>query len=192
MVRHAEVRNVKDILYGRLPRFGISELGRTQAEETARFLAGRRIQAIYTSPLLRARQTAQIISRYHVGQRVRIARALIEVRTSYQGQPNSVIKPGFSFYDPMRSSDDETMAEIFSRVLGFLRIVARRHAGGAVVAVSHADPIAIMRLGLLGQEFINANLHGTVYPMRSSATQVALHPGGHPELIYFNVAGAMT
>jgi probable phosphoglycerate mutase len=190
VVRHAEVRNSRDILYGRLPRYGLSDEGRHQAGDTARFLAGRPVGAMYTSPLLRARQTAAILSSYHAGLRVRTTAALIEVRTSYQGEPNSVLKRGFSFYDPVRSPDDETMADIFARIVRFLRLVASRHAGSSVVAVSHADPITIMRLGLLGRQFNNANLHSTVYPMRSSVTHVMLRPGRELELMYFNPAGA--
>jgi broad specificity phosphatase PhoE len=189
-VRHAEVHNARDILYGRLPRFRLSDRGRQQAEGTSRFLSGRVLEAIYTSPLLRARQTAEIISRYHAGLRIRSSSALVEVRTSYQGEPNTVLKPGFSFYDPVHSPNDETMQEIFARMLRFLRMVASRHGGTSIVAVSHGDPTAITRLGLLGQEFNNANLHSTVYPLRSSITQIALRPGRRLEMIFFNVANA--
>jgi len=145
---------------------------------------------MYSSPLLRARQTARVLSRYHGQVPIRTSSLLLEVRTSYQGEPNTVLKPGFSFYDPVRSPDDETMAQIFARMLRFLRAVARRHAGGIVVAVTHADPIAIMRVGLEGLEFTSKNLHATVYPMRASVTQLSLKPNLSPELLYFNVAGA--
>jgi probable phosphoglycerate mutase len=190
VVRHSEVHNPKDILYGRLPRFGLSERGLDQVEKTARFLSTRRIDAIYTSPLLRARQTADLLSRYHPYLRPRQSSALVEVRTSYQGEPNSILKPGFSFYDPVRSEGDETMTEIFNRVLSFLRRAVGRHPGGRIVAVTHADPIAVMRLGLECREFDNANLHSTVYPMRSSITQIVLSPGQELQLLYFNAAGS--
>src|SRR5579859_2630210 len=62
LVRHAEVHNPQDILYGRLPRYRLSGRGIAQAVLSGRFLAGRSIEAIYTSPLLRARQTAKIVA----------------------------------------------------------------------------------------------------------------------------------
>src|SRR5947209_20583375 len=62
VVRHAHVHNPHDILYGRLPRFRLSELGLEQARKVADFLSGRNIEAIYSSPLLRARQTAEMIA----------------------------------------------------------------------------------------------------------------------------------
>jgi broad specificity phosphatase PhoE len=190
VVRHAEVHNPKDILYGRLPGYGLSDTGRVQAEATARFLSTKAIEAIYTSPLLRARQTAQIISRYHTGLAVSRSSKLLETKTSYQGSPNSILKPGFSFYDPLMSPEDESMEEIFFRILRFLQTTATRHAGGAAVAVTHADPIAIMRVGLQGKEFNNANLHAVVYPMRASVTQLILRPGKTVEMAYFNPGGA--
>jgi hypothetical protein len=59
-----------------------------------------------------------------------------------------------------------------------------------VIGVSHADPIAIMRLGLLSQGFNNRNLHATVYPVRSSITHVMVRPDRDVELMYFNPANA--
>ncbi|MBV9282020.1 MAG: histidine phosphatase family protein [Chloroflexi bacterium] len=188
VVRHAEVYNPRDIVYGRLPRFGLSERGRHQAEAAARFLDARPVSALYTSPLLRARQTARILTQYHSTVVPRVARALIEVRTGFQGSPNTILKPGFSFYEPRQHPDDETMQDVFDRMLRFLQRVARRHSGGTVVAVSHADPIAILRVGLEGRALTAANLHSTVYPERASITQITVGVGEELNLTYFDVA----
>ncbi|HMM43059.1 MAG TPA: histidine phosphatase family protein, partial [Thermomicrobiales bacterium] len=61
-VRHTEVENPDGLLYGRLPGFRLSDAGRRHAERVAGAIAGRDIAAIYSSPLLRARQTAAIIA----------------------------------------------------------------------------------------------------------------------------------
>lgn len=188
MVRHSEVHNPDDILYGRLPRYRLSSRGKEQAEITARFLSTRPLTAIYTSPLLRARQTATILTHYHPGIRVQTSRSLLEVKTGYQGSPNSILKPGFSFYEPLKQPDDETMPQVFARMVGFLRRLARRHAGQTVAAVSHADPIAILRIGLERKALTVPNLHGApVYPARSSVTQVTVQPGEPLAMAYFNV-----
>ncbi len=189
VTRHAEVHNPKDILYGRLPRFGLSETGIKQAESVARFLSGRPIDAMYTSPLLRARQTARIIAKAQRGIPVHRSGLIIEVKSGYQGSPNAIMTPGFSFYEPKREPEDESMEAVFNRISRFLRSVVLRHAGQAVVAVSHADPIAIMRLGLLGTPLTVANLHSTAYPMRASVNLVTLGPDHDPVITYFNVAG---
>lgn len=180
------MHNPQDILYGRLPRFRLSEQGRRQAEYTACFLAGRPVSAIYTSPLLRARQTAEMLASHFPGVDVRRSQLLLETRTAYQGSPNSIIQPGFSFYEPLRDPSDETMADIFDRMMRFLRQIARRHAGETVVAVSHADPITIMRVGLRGLPLTAQNLHRELYPQRASVTQVTLEPGRPLHLAYFD------
>lgn len=192
MVRHAEVHNPADILYGRLPRFRLSGGGRKQAEETARFLSSRRLSAIYTSPLLRARQTAQALTQYHPGVPLHVTRKLLEVRTSYQGEPNSILKPGFSFYEPKRAEDDESMEDVWLRMRGFLSMVSRRHGGEAVAAVSHGDPITILRVGLLGLPLTSASLHSVVYAERASVTEVVLEARYAPGLTYFNLSASGT
>lgn len=188
MLRHAEVHNPKDIVYGRLPRFGLSERGREQARMAARFLSTRDVRAMYTSPLLRARQTADIV-REERPVPLRTSSLLLEVATSYQGSPSTILQPGFSFYEPKREPHDESMADVFDRFSRMLRTVVKRHAGETVVLVSHADPIAIMRLGLEGKAFTPDNLHATVYPARSSVTQVHALPDEPPRLSYFDVVG---
>src|SRR5947209_6289276 len=119
LVRHAEVQNPKDIVYGRLPRFGLSERGRSQAEAVARFLSTRSVEMIYTSPLLRARQTADVIARELPGASIRRTKALIEVLSGYEGSPNSILVGGFSFYSPLKSEGDETMEDVLTRMRSF-------------------------------------------------------------------------
>jgi broad specificity phosphatase PhoE len=189
VLRHAHVHNPHDIVYGRLPRFRLSDRGREQAELAGRFLSVRPITAVYSSPLLRARQTAAIVARHLPGVTVHQSAALLEVRTSYQGSPDSIIKPGFSFYEPPKHPSDESMEAVFLRLSRLLQRLVRTHSGESVVLVSHADPIAILRVGLQRLPLTAANLHHTVYPARASVTQVQLLPGEPLRLSYFDVVG---
>src|ERR1700684_1670449 len=59
LLRHGEVENPKGIIYGRIPGFGLSEDGRMMAKAAADYLAERDVVAIFTSPLERARETAE-------------------------------------------------------------------------------------------------------------------------------------
>lgn len=68
LVRHAETANNRvrpRRLQGRRTDPGLSDEGLRQAEATGRFLARLPIDAVYVSPLLRARQTAQAIALPH-------------------------------------------------------------------------------------------------------------------------------
>src|SRR5690348_15220277 len=76
-IRHGEVWNPDGIVYGRLPRYGLSARGRAQAAELAGALAREPIRAVSASPLLRARQTAAILAEPH-GLKVRVDRRLTE------------------------------------------------------------------------------------------------------------------
>ena len=59
LMRHGEVHNPEGILYGRLPGYHLSELGRQMALQVADVLSasGHDIAAVVTSPLERARET---------------------------------------------------------------------------------------------------------------------------------------
>ena len=62
-LRHGEVQNNKDVFYANLPGFYLSEKGELQAKDASKKIKKLfNIQKIISSPLLRARQTADIIS----------------------------------------------------------------------------------------------------------------------------------
>jgi broad specificity phosphatase PhoE len=71
-VRHGEVYNPDNIFYGRLPGFRLSEKGNYQTGKAAETLNGSRLAAIFSSPPLRARQTAgeRVISNPHLRLRI--------------------------------------------------------------------------------------------------------------------------
>jgi broad specificity phosphatase PhoE len=151
-VRHGNVHNPKNLIYGRLPRMRLSQRGQDEIDRTGRFLADRGVSTIYTSPLLRARQSAAILASYcHVP--VRVVSWLAEVQTSWEGEDNKVVSQirGFSYYDPLKAEGDETIHDVFTRMNRTLRLVLRRHPGETTVCVSHGDPIKILRVGYSGK-----------------------------------------
>lgn len=174
LIRHADVHNPDDVFYGRLPRFRLSRLGREQAARTAAVLAALPVAAVYTSPLLRARQTAAIIAATHPARPPVVrSRLLIEVRSHWQGRPSAALAAiGFDFY-AHAAAGDETIPEIFARMERLVRRLLRRHAGGHVVCVSHADPIAIASAGFAGRPLVSASIRGRAdYPAKGSITRL--------------------
>ena len=65
LVRHGEVENPAGVLYGRMPGYVLSELGKRQALVVAEHLAGNDITHVVASPLERAQQTAAPITDSH-------------------------------------------------------------------------------------------------------------------------------
>jgi broad specificity phosphatase PhoE len=171
MIRHTDVHNPSNIIYGRLPRFGLSTLGLNQAKSVADLLEGWPVAALYSSPQLRARQTAAIINQALHIDRIHISRRISEVLTGYEGQSNSILGGKFNFYDDLARTEDESITMIWSRMATFLDVIARRHPGQTVAAISHADPIMILRAGILGRPLVIESLQGQYYPLKGSITE---------------------
>jgi probable phosphoglycerate mutase len=176
--RHAEAHNPRNILYGRLPRVGLSATGRDQARSLGRFFAERPIAAVYSSPLLRARQTATLI-REALGQEAhRIDRDLLEVKTRWQGAHNDDLEAiDWDFY-AHRHPDDDTMESIRDRMRAWFDRMVRRHAGDEVVGVSHGDPILILVADLLGKPLTRQHVVPVPYIDTATVYRVAVDSRG--------------
>ncbi len=141
-IRHGEVHNPDGILYGRLPGYGLTERGRKEVFHTADFLRDKHIDMIYASPLMRARQTAEIIRKFLELDKVHISKAIIEIQTSYQGIPFSQLNSVQSeLYLQPKEKTDETVEQITLRMLEFVRFLTQTHKGKRIAFVSHGDPI---------------------------------------------------
>ena len=158
LLRHGEVYNPDGVLYGRLPGFRLSELGERQAQAAADWLAGRDVRHLVSSPLERARQTAQPLAAA-TGLEVAIDDGLIEADNHLQGRPVAGGKGLFTdvsnwkyFRNPFRPSWGEPYAQIAARVLAAARVArdAAARAGGEAVCVSHQLPIVCARRSVEG------------------------------------------
>jgi broad specificity phosphatase PhoE len=176
MVRHAEVHNPQRLFYGRLPAFRLSAWGEQQAEKTAAKLADRPITAVYSSPLIRARQTAARIADHHPGATRLVTELLYEIGTSWQGTPYSQFKAGFSAYENRREPGDESIADIAARMTEFVVRACQRHPGETIVGVSHGDPISILRLTLKGGPLTVAGLRATEFAGLGSIMEITFPP----------------
>jgi broad specificity phosphatase PhoE/nitrite reductase/ring-hydroxylating ferredoxin subunit len=186
-VRHAEVFNPENVLYGRLARYGLSDNGKYFAKRAAEFLAAEPITAFYTSPLLRARQTTRFLAAPHVGARLHVRGELAEVRTSWQGTPYNDLPPDSTVYGTRRESTDETIDDVWRRMKHLFDLLVRQHRGEIVVCVSHGDPIKILTLGLKGSE-LNEEAMRQPEPARCSVTRFDLtDPTLRPTITYTDV-----
>lgn len=149
-VRHAEVENPKNIWYGRLEGFVLSERGRRQAQALADHFAGSELAAVYSSPLERAIQTAEAIAADHKLE-VTLEPDIIESESKLQGKYGDVrlfrnpLNLRF-FVNPMRPSWGESYRSIADRMMRAVDRLLDEHAGDEVVAVSHMTPISVARM----------------------------------------------
>jgi broad specificity phosphatase PhoE len=153
LVRHGQVENPKGVLYGRLPGFHLSAVGRQQAEAAAERLADADIGVIWASPLERAQETAAAIAARHSVAIVTDDR-LIESGNEFEGKTRDVLRivanPAnwWRLRNPTTPSWGESFKEIKARVLAAIEDAVASANGREVVIVSHQTPVLVARLGL--------------------------------------------
>jgi broad specificity phosphatase PhoE len=125
----------------------LTEEGRRQAEALAELVAAENVDAIYSSPLIRALETARIVAA-RTGLEVTELDDLREVDTgSWSGLSRAEVQErfpeGFERWISGGSGweDGETYEEMGERVLGALKEIARADPGGRILVVSHGGPI---------------------------------------------------
>jgi probable phosphoglycerate mutase len=188
-VRHADVFNPENLLYGRLARFGLSDYGKYHAERAATYLQDEPIVAFYTSPLLRARQTTRILARRHPGIPVHIRGTLAEVRSSWQGTAFHALPEGKTVYETRQVPSDETIDDIWQRMRALALELAAQHTGQTVLCVSHGDPIKILTRGFKGLMLDVAAVRQPD-PARCSVTRLEFStPDVQPTVTYTDVIG---
>lgn len=155
-IRHAAHGHLGRVLSGRTPGVALSDDGRAQAAALARRLAGRRLTAIYSSPVQRARETAAALADGR-GIVVTEAAGLNEIDFgAWTGRSFAELDgdPHWMRWNEARGAarvpDGESMAEAQARALACAAAIAARHDGGAVALVSHCDVIRAALAGYLG------------------------------------------
>jgi broad specificity phosphatase PhoE len=149
LMRHADVENPRRVLYGYLPGFPLSALGRAQAAAVGRSLRDAGVRRILHSPLDRARETAEIVNgQLPASLPLQPEPALREADISryLQGLAYWQIplrRPRWFVHKIRRGAlpDDETIEALGGRVLGVVQRLAREHPGETSLCVSHADPL---------------------------------------------------
>lgn len=145
LVRHGSVHNPSNIFYGRLPRFSISINGRREAARTALALKDLAIKEVVSSPLLRCRQTAAEILKYH-HLKLRQSSLITEVLTPFQGRPSDMVELRNGDVYSGVDSKYEQPEDILKRVQKFLFRMRQTSSGKHVIAVTHGDVILFMVL----------------------------------------------
>jgi broad specificity phosphatase PhoE len=151
LLRHGEVDNPRHVLYGRLPGYHLSELGRRMASRVAESVADREIVHIASSPLERALETAEPIAQTF-GLTVKVDDRLIEAQNVFEGLTFGVgdgaLRRPTSWWhlrNPFRPSWGEPYREIVVRMLNAMADARRAAEGRESLLVSHQLPIWVVR-----------------------------------------------
>jgi broad specificity phosphatase PhoE len=157
LVRHGEVDNPQGVLYGRLPGFHLSSAGCSMADAAAAALTGRDVVLVWSSPLDRARETAEPIAA-KLGLDVDIDDRLIEPTNVFEGKTfgvgdGSLRRPEHWKYlrNPFVPSWGEPYAAVAARVLAAADAAREKADGHEAVLVTHQLPIWIARRAVEGR-----------------------------------------
>jgi probable phosphoglycerate mutase len=156
LIRHGENNLVGKRLPGRIPGVHLNERGLKQAEALVPALQKAPLKAIYSSPLERARETAEPLA-IALGLEVQLVPDLADVDPGQwtgrtlksvqrlkawkvvQGQPSTFRFPG-----------GETFVEAQARAVEALNAIAARHPEDLVACFTHADVVRLVTAHYLG------------------------------------------
>jgi broad specificity phosphatase PhoE len=155
MVRHGQtVWNVDKRFRGTID-VPLNEKGRRDAQRVAAHLADARLDAVYTSPLSRAREVADAIAR---AAGLSVTADLDGLLNLDYGDWHGLTKDECASRDPeawrlyrehpeqARCPGGEALARAGDRVTAALADIARRHPDGVVAAVSHGVMVRLAAL----------------------------------------------
>ena len=165
LVRHGEVHNPDGVLYGRLPEFHLSELGRRMAAQVGDHFGrqqadGANVVLLVASPLTRAQETAQPIAEA-LGLDIATDERILEAENRFEGMSrvkSRLRQPRYwpLLVNPFRPSWGEPYQQQVERVMTAVEDARRRalelsasaddDRPAEAVLVSHQLPIWVTRL----------------------------------------------
>ena len=149
-LRHGQAKNnTERVLAGRTPGVPLTDNGIDQAKTAAEYIEKMNVTKIYSSPIERALQTAEIVGNHNAIDVVSDERLIELDMGKFTGMKYDEIfsKHGnvfLKFYSgdlELAHNGVETFAEVKSRVLDIIDHVVGQHKDENVLLVTHMDPI---------------------------------------------------
>ncbi len=187
LIRHGENDYTKTgKLAGRLPEVHLNKKGQKQAAELAESLGNLPIQAIYSSPLERARETAAPLAE-KLGLKVEIRPGLLETGLGdWAGKELKALRklPAWKIVQEtpsrFRFPNGESFVECQTRLVNEIETLVKAHRPEEIIAcVSHADPIRLVTAYYLGMPLDHFQRLGcdtasvTVFMLREKGVMLA-------------------
>ena len=160
LIRHGETDwNREQVFRGRID-VALNEVGLTQARAVQESLKDTEIDAIYSSPLSRAFETARIIGEKRNGE-VRVEEGFIDIDFgAWQGLSHQEVKEGYTdLYAAWLTQpqvvtfpDGESLKEVSRRSMEGLEEVIKNNPGKTLALVSHRVVLKVLLCTILGLE----------------------------------------
>ncbi len=180
LVRHTDFENPQQIFHGRLP-VTLSVAGKEHAVRLGQWFQDKNVSKIFSSAVLRCRQTSDLINEsLHLP--ITYDQRLLEDLSMMQGMP---LKDWEQYDDRPFSFQAELGGElpfdVQKRMLDFWQEKLQQEQGNVII-VSHGDPVLFLKLALLGEQLpavhdmvkIRKLLQAHEYPTKGSITPVSI------------------
>lgn len=154
LVRHGETDFPQNRIYCDSKEDpALSSSGQAQANQAAAFLSQENISAIYASPSLRTRMTAEAIAAHHEGLSISFDSSLVERNFGdWEGMYFEEIESQFpAKYREWKENQatfkigsGESVYDLAERVTLIVSTIIATHPGQAVAVVAHVGPIRVL------------------------------------------------
>jgi len=181
LLRHGTHDLGGGVLAGRMPGVGLTERGRSEIAAVAERLADENIAALYSSPLQRTRESAEIVAE-RLGLPIEFRDDLIELDfgewtgTSFNGiRADPRWQPWHRHRSLARIPGGETMRAVQFRAVEAILEIGERRREEAAVIVSHGDVIRSALVFALGMPL---DFYGRIEVAQGSLSTIRLDDGG--------------
>ncbi len=185
LVRHGQTKwNSEGRVQGRTD-IPLNAWGMAQAEAVGEWLSGRKIDAVYASPLMRAHDTAKAIADRQ-GVCVKLLGEMIEIDFGlWEGKTSRELSKEFpEFWVDWSWHLDEEKSARAKRAVG--AVMEENAADATVAIVSHTMPIKLLMADAVGIPLENMR---QVKVDNCGVCEIELHKGEQSKLITWNERG---
>jgi len=164
LIRHGQSENNVEHIITTHPKEGenpLTEKGKKQVNKLAEDLKGRKINLIFSSPVQRTRETAEIIARKTEAEIIFDKRLLeIEFGKFERKKENEYLNAYPQLINPGKTDKNgvEGIFEIKKRLGSFLKDINEKYKGKNIAIVSHGGPLMVFNgilLGLNDKDILN-------------------------------------
>jgi len=177
LVRHCDYDNPLNIMPGRLP-VPLSRDGKSQAKKLYDFFSKKKIEKIYSSAVLRCKQTAEIIANNKIS--IEYDKRLLETFSAYQGHWKIDWSQFFSHLDELGG---ESNLDIQNRMVDFIKKTKFQN-GKEYIICSHGDPLFFFYQYMADEKILfDPSLEDpSEYQQKGSIRQVNIKENGSYEI----------
>lgn len=185
LIRHGEIDNPKNIMYGRNIDLELSESGKKQIHSLARRFKEHKIkiEKIYTSPLKRALESARILTSELGLKNPIVEQKLTDINIPFLAgksmeERKKIHSSGMDEYsDIYVKLGNESRNHVINRVKNAFEKIFSENKGRVIAIVSHGDPLQFLLYALFhpGEKIPSMNvLAKQNYPPKGSAVQLVI------------------